>query len=165
MEPRAPALLARQRPCWQGRSRWVDPALLPLFVVLLGACGRGAAGRGSSEDRPRASAAPSTPSGPSASTASPAPPADAAALARPSRRYYLASSAERCFIYWEQGDYRSDEQAVPCPRELSGGERIRVSDRVCFLESGPASRDRPVRCPATLVEVEMADRHDAGLPP
>jgi hypothetical protein len=68
-------------------------------------------------------------------------------------------------MYWEQGDERSAAQTVPCPRELAGGERIRLTGRVCFLESGPSSRDRPVRCPSKLVAIEMADRVDAGLVP
>jgi len=136
-----------------------------LGVTLVSGCGRGGAARGSSEDSAHASGTTRAVGSTLAPATSATPSATALGPVRPSRRYYLGSSGERCFIYWEEAEHRSDDLVVPCPRELAGGERIRVSDRICFLESGPASRDRPVRCPSTLIEAEMKDRLDAGLAP
>jgi hypothetical protein len=135
--------------------------VLPLLAAL--GCGRGSAAKGSSGEEElgpldaRVDEA-VRPGGSDRSTT-----ASAAAARRPERRYLLAYAGERCTLFWEQGDRRSEPQPVPCPRELEPGERLRLSDRVCLRESGDSNRQEPVRCPATLMNREKADRVDAGL--
>ena len=74
---------------------------------------------------------------------------------RPARRYYLARTSERCEIYAQDGDDRTQPLATPCPEYLQIGERIRVVGKTCFLEN-TASLDRakPVVCPDPLTHFE-----------
>ena len=135
------------------------------LVLLLTAvsCGRGSAAKGSSGDDglgPLDAAFDEAPSPVPGGSSGPSTPA----ARRPLRRYFLAYAGEHCQIFWEEGERRSEPQVVACPRELEPGERIRLSDRVCIRESRDSTRDQPVRCPASLVNREKADRVDAGLP-
>jgi hypothetical protein len=91
----------------------------------------------------------------------PAPAADAPPVSsatpprRPARRYYLARTSDRCEIYAQDGDDRTEPLATPCPEYLQVGERIRVVGKTCFLEN-TASTDRakPVVCPDPLTNFE-----------
>jgi hypothetical protein len=87
---------------------------------------------------------------------------------RPKRTYYLAYKADRCLVYWVDGQQQSVTRTEPCPRELQAGERVRLAGRVCIRESDNHAREGPMRCPQPLVEAEAHDRLDAGdkrLPP
>ena len=77
---------------------------------------------------------------------------------RPTRRYYLARSRERCVIYSVDGDAISTSTEVPCPQDLARGERLRIAGKTCTRES-PAdpAREVPVVCPDSLTALENND--------
>jgi len=134
-----------------------------LALMLLVAAAPGC-GRGSSSEQALANA--SSQSGTNWQDEPLAIGPDGAAISarRPIRRYYVAHAADHCAIYWEENDIRSPAQELPCPREIGPGERIRLTGRVCYRDTGDRERDVPVRCPARLVAREKADRLDAGTP-
>jgi hypothetical protein len=137
------------------------------LALLLGAagCGKGSAAKGSSaqDELGPIDAALDEPTGPFPGAGSASP--GGVPLRRQWRHYYVADVGERCTLFWEEGEQRSEPQPTPCPREVQAGERIRLSDRVCMRESGDSSRQQPVRCPAVMVNRDKADRLDAGLDP
>jgi hypothetical protein len=98
-----------------------------------------------------------------AEAASAAPPQDAGAPRRPTRRYYLARTAERCEVYSIDRDIVSPAERTACPQELQIGERIRIAGKTCMREGRP-ERTEPVVCPGALMKAEQRDREarDAG---
>jgi hypothetical protein len=89
--------------------------------------------------------------------ASPAPPPR-----RPTRRYYLARTSERCEIFSEDGGDRTEPFGTPCPEYLRIGERIRIVGKTCFVENTAApEREKPVVCPDPLTHFEK-DLRAAG---
>ena len=137
-------------------------ALVGLAAAFCASCEGSGAARGSSRSDTAVSdgdaAAPGAEGGPDAGAGS-----VLRAAQRPSRRYVLAHTKERCVVYWEDGDQRSEPLEVRCPRELESGERIRLAGQVCMREGAARERGVPVRCPTSLVALERADRLDAGL--
>jgi hypothetical protein len=78
---------------------------------------------------------------------------------RPTRRFYLARSAERCEIYAEDGLDRSEPVTTPCPEILLIGERIRVAGMTCILENkAQPEREKPTVCPDPLTHFEKTVR-------
>lgn len=78
---------------------------------------------------------------------------------RPTKRYYLARTAERCEIFWEDGPERTEPVVTPCPEYMLIGERIRVAGRTCFLVNlAQPDREKPVVCPDPLTRFEKHDR-------
>ena len=74
---------------------------------------------------------------------------------RPARRYYLARTSDRCEIFSQDGDDRTDPFATPCPQLLEVGERIRIVGKTCLLENTAHSeRAKPVVCPDPLTRFE-----------
>ena len=51
---------------------------------------------------------------------------------RPTRRYYLARTSERCEIFSQDGDDRTEPFGTPCPEYLRIGERIRQRDAIAI---------------------------------
>jgi hypothetical protein len=94
-----------------------------------------------------------------AASASAAP---AVAARRPTRRYYLARTADRCEVYSVDGDDFSEPQKTPCPQELEPGERFRITGRTCIRESTDPAREVPVVCPDPLTNLEKRDRKAAA---
>jgi hypothetical protein len=92
-----------------------------------------------------------------AEVASAAPPSDAGAPRRPTRRYYLARTAERCEVHSIDRDLVSPAERTPCPQELQVGERIRIVGSTCMREGLP-ERTQPVVCPGALMRAEQRDR-------
>ncbi len=92
-----------------------------------------------------------------------APLSDAGAPRRPTRRYYLARTAERCEVYSIDRDLVSPAERTACPQELQVGERIRIAGSTCMREGRP-ERTQPVVCPGALMKAEQRDRdaRDAG---
>jgi hypothetical protein len=121
-------------------SRASARALVPLAAALLVACGDGSGAQP-----------------PSSGTASPLPAAPSAR--RPTRRFYLARTTNRCEIYAQDGDDRTDPVATPCPEYLQIGERIRIAGKTCFLDNkAQPERERPVVCPDPLTRFEKQER-------
>jgi hypothetical protein len=85
------------------------------------------------------------------------PPSDAGAPRRPTRRYYLARTSERCEVYSIDRDLVSPAERTPCPQELQIGERIRIVGSTCLREGLP-ERTQPVVCPGALMRAEQRDR-------
>jgi hypothetical protein len=98
-----------------------------------------------------------------AEVASAAPLPTAAAPRRPTRRHYLARTAERCEVYSVDLDLVSPAERTVCPQELQIGERIRIAGKTCMREGRP-ERTQPVVCPGALMKAEERDREarDAG---
>ncbi|UQA62516.1 hypothetical protein [Polyangium aurulentum] len=119
--------------------------LLALALVALAGC------QGSGDD-----AAP-------AEVAASAPLPTTSAPRRPTRRHYLARTAERCEVYSVDRDVVSPAETTPCPQELQVGERIRIAGMTCLREGRP-ERTQPVVCPGALTKAEERDREarDAG---
>jgi hypothetical protein len=87
------------------------------------------------------------------------------ATRRPTRRYYLGRTQERCEVYSTDGDALSSPTTVHCPPDLQPGERLRLAGKACLRESpSDPLRNVPVICPPPLTAREKADRdaRDAG---
>lgn len=81
---------------------------------------------------------------------------------RPTRRYYLARTSDRCEIYAQDGGDRTEPLGTPCPEYLQIGERIRIVGKTCFLENTASiDRAKPVVCPDPLTQFEK-DLRAAG---
>ncbi len=94
-----------------------------------------------------------------AASASAAP---AVAARRPTRRYYLARTADRSEVYSVDGGDFSEPQKTPCPQDIEPGERFRITGRTCIRESTEATREVPVVCPDPLTNLEKHDRKAAA---
>jgi hypothetical protein len=78
---------------------------------------------------------------------------------RPTRRYYLARTSERCETFAEDGDERTDPLLTPCPDYMLVGERIRIAGMTCILENkAQPERAKPVVCPDPLTRLEKNER-------
>jgi hypothetical protein len=133
------------RPWAAGACLFVTPGAW-LFV----AAAAGLVGCGSDTGSPDAAAAPPT------GTIEPAP---APTARRPTRRFYLARTPERCEIFAEDGESRTEPLATPCPEYMLTGERIRVAGRACFLDNkAQPEREKPVICPDPLTRFEKKER-------
>ena len=78
---------------------------------------------------------------------------------RPTKRYFLSRTSERCEIFFEDGEERSEPQLTPCPEYMLIGERIRIAGRACFLVNrAQPEREKPVICPDPLTRFEKHDR-------
>jgi hypothetical protein len=81
---------------------------------------------------------------------------------RPTRRFYLARTAERCEIFAEDGLDRTEPVVTPCPEILLIGERIRVAGMTCIIENrAQPEREKPVVCPDPLTHFERVERGEA----
>jgi len=95
---------------------------------------------------------------PAAEVSAVAPPA-ASAPRRPARRYYVARTSERCEIFAQDGEERSEPFYTPCPEYMLIGERIRVVGKTCTLENkAQPEREKPVVCPDPLTRFEKEER-------
>ncbi len=81
---------------------------------------------------------------------------------RPGRRYYVDNHGGKCAVYWLDGNRRSIQRSVKCPREIDPGEQLWLSSRVCFRHSDDISRRVQVRCPPAIIRADTSDRADAG---
>lgn len=70
--------------------------------------------------------------------------------ARPTRRYFVERTSDRCSVYFEDGGQRSKIEDAPCVQDLLLGERIRVVGATCIREASSESRSIPVMCPNEL---------------
>ncbi len=84
------------------------------------------------------------------------------AVRRPSRSYVVIHRGDGCSVHWLQDGQRSVGKAVPCPRELEAGERMRLAGRTCMRESERAERNVPIRCNKELFYAEKADQEGQG---
>lgn len=116
-------------------------ALATLLVLFAAGChDSGGAG-------PAASAAPSA-----------SEKADAAISARrPTRRYYLGRTENRCEVFWVDTDQVSAPSPTPCPADLLPGERMRIAGKTCMREGSDPERREPVVCPDPLTNAEKRD--------
>lgn len=90
--------------------------------------------------------------------------ASSSSARRPSIRFYLERTEERCELYSLDGDRVSPTERVPCPMELDIGERVRVAGKTCFHE-GKGGRERPTVCPVPLIMRALGDAGpDAATP-
>ncbi len=81
---------------------------------------------------------------------------------RPTKRWYMARTQERCEVYSVDGEVVSSPTAAPCPRYLEVGERIRIAGKTCIREgSQDSARQVPVVCPDPLTN---AEKHDPDRP-
>lgn len=69
---------------------------------------------------------------------------------RPTRRYFVERTSDRCSVYFEDAGQRSKSADVPCVQDLLLGERIRVVGATCIREASSESRSIPVMCPNEL---------------
>jgi hypothetical protein len=82
-----------------------------------------------------------------------------ASARRPTRRFYLARTPERCEIFAEDGEARTEPFLTPCPEYMLVGERIRVAGRTCMLDNkAQPEREKPVICPDPLTHFEKRER-------
>jgi hypothetical protein len=80
---------------------------------------------------------------------------------RPTRRYYLERTAERCELYATDSAETTPRASTPCPPDLESGERIRIAGKTCVREGpGGAAREQPVVCPDPLTHLEQKERGD-----
>ena len=74
---------------------------------------------------------------------------------RPTRRFYLARTSERCEIFAQDEGDRTDPFLTPCPEYLRIGERIRIAGKTCILDNtAEPEREKPVVCPDPLTRFE-----------
>jgi len=118
----------------------VRPRAVSLSVVFALACGKTEAGLG-----------------PAASDTLMLP--DIAMSARrPTVRFYMERTSDRCSIYALDGVVKSAVKDDACPEDLLLGERIRVAGMTCTREGESPDRSLPVVCPAALIRFERAAR-------
>lgn len=123
----------------------MDRAALPLAVVTAAAAALIGCGGESS--------------GGATGTGFSAEPLPAVSARRPTRRFYLARTSERCEIYAEDGENRTEAIATPCPEYMLVGERIRIAGRTCMLDNkAQPEREKPVVCPDPLTHFEKRER-------
>jgi len=82
---------------------------------------------------------------------------------RPSRRYYMARTKERCEVYTVEADEIAPRGTAPCPAFIEVGERIRMAGFTCQREGTPG-REQPVVCPNELLTAERDDRAALATP-
>ena len=100
--------------------------------------------------------------GPAGTTVDPLP---AASARRPTRRFYLARTPDRCEIYAEDGPDRTEPLATPCPEYMLIGERIRIAGMTCMLDNkAQPEREKPVVCPDPLTHFEKRERGEEKPP-
>lgn len=85
------------------------------------------------------------------------PPVDSIALPRiemsakrPSKRYFVERTSDRCSVYFEENGQRSPSADAPCVQDLLLGERIRLVGSTCVREASTDTRSIPVMCPNEL---------------
>lgn len=85
------------------------------------------------------------------------PPVDTIALPRiamsakrPSKRFFVERTSDRCTVYFEEDGRRSPGEDAPCVQDLLLGERIRLLGSTCVREASSESRSIPVMCPNEL---------------
>lgn len=85
------------------------------------------------------------------------PPVDTIALPRiamsakrPSKRFYVERTSDRCSVYFEENGQRSPGEDAACVQDLLLGERIRLVGSTCTREASSESRSVPVMCPNEL---------------
>lgn len=87
---------------------------------------------------------------------------------RPTRRWYMGRTGDRCDVYWVDGEAISPPTQAPCPADLLPGERMRIAGKTCIRESaGDPTRDQPIVCPDPLTNAEkmwLATLLDGGSP-
>jgi hypothetical protein len=69
---------------------------------------------------------------------------------RPTRRFYIERTSDRCSVYYEDGGSRSPTEDAPCVQDLLLGERIRLVGSTCMREGASEARSLPVMCPNEL---------------
>ena len=117
------------------------------FGAALLLCATGACKREVSEAPPE----------PAASVAL-APDGGVAAPRRPTKRWYMGRTPERCEVYSVDGEVVSPATPAPCPRYLEVGERIRLAGKTCIREdTRDSARAVPVVCPDPLTNAEKID--------
>ncbi len=94
-----------------------------------------------------------------AASASAAP---AVSARRPTRRYYLGRTADRCEVYSMDGGDITEPQKTPCPQDLEPGERFRITGRTCIRETTDPAREVPVVCPDPLTNLEKKEQKAAA---
>lgn len=82
---------------------------------------------------------------------------------RPTHKFYLVRTQERCEVHSSDGEKVFPAERVSCPQDLEVGERIRLAGKTCMREGRP-ERARPVVCPGTLLYAydRIHGRPDAG---
>lgn len=85
------------------------------------------------------------------------PPVDTIALPRivmsanrPTKRFFIERTSDRCTVYFEEGGARSAGEDAPCVQDLLLGERIRLVGSTCVREASSEGRSIPVMCPNEL---------------
>ena len=91
-------------------------------------------------------------------SARPFAPSPAASARRPTRRYYLGRTDDRCEVYAVDDGGASPATWTPCPLDLQPGERIRIAGNTCARDSGDPARRVPVVCPDPLTNLEKRER-------
>jgi hypothetical protein len=135
--------------------RTSSPLSLPLALGLA-ACaptGSGATGGGGP------AAAGAMDAGSASSSPAASGPEVVPALRRPTRRYFMSRTEDRCTVYFTDEDQISAPVAVPCPTQLANGERIRLAGKACLREgAADPAREVPVLCPDHLLLLEQTER-------
>lgn len=75
---------------------------------------------------------------------------------RPSVRFYIERTSDRCSVYSLDGDEKSAVKDAPCPEDMLLGERIRIVGMTCVREGATPDRNLPVVCPTHLLAFEKA---------
>ena len=77
---------------------------------------------------------------------------------RPSKRWYMGRTQDRCEVYSVEGEIVSPPVPAACPRYLEVGERIRIVGKTCLREdTRDPARAVPVVCPDPLTNAEKID--------
>ncbi len=97
-------------------------------------------------------------SGTQASASSDPIPTPHVSARRPSVRFLMKRTTDRCEVYWIDGDEKSPSIDAPCPEDLLLGEDLRLAGMTCMRESAAAERQVPVVCPDPLTNLEKTYR-------
>jgi len=77
---------------------------------------------------------------------------------RPTVRFYMERTTDRCEVFWVDGADKSPSENFPCPEDMLLGERLRIAGMTCIRESASEERRLPVVCPDPLTNLEKAYR-------
>ena len=81
---------------------------------------------------------------------------------RPKKTFWVLNSADRCLVYWTEGERQSTSKPLRCPRALVPGEKLRLAGKTCMRHSSQPERNVPVRCPSELFYAERDERAGEG---
>jgi hypothetical protein len=77
---------------------------------------------------------------------------------RPTVRFYMERTSDRCSVYWTDGDVKGPPTDQACPEDLALGDRVRIAGMTCTRENALGEPPMPTLCPVALLRFERSYR-------